>query len=197
MIYIRHRVNTIEELARTDRWHGVEVDIRDDTKGDLFISHDPYIRGQYFEDYLEKYDHRFLILNIKSERVEWKVRQLLQNYGVTDYFFLDSSFPMIMSLSESGEYNTAIRISEFESIETAKLMQGRSHWIWLDNFYNISLTSDEAQELHDIGYKICLVSPELQGRPDDINLYVENVKALNIDAICAKDYGISLWEKLL
>ena len=56
-----------------------------------------------------------MILNIKSERIEYKVLNLLQKYNINNYFFLDSSFPMIYQLSEEGEKNIAVRYSEFES----------------------------------------------------------------------------------
>jgi len=164
MLYICHRVNTIEELAQINSKYGVELDIRDDTDGSLYIYHDPYIKGDDFEQYLKYYHHSFMILNIKSERIEWKIIKLLKKYKIENYFFLDSSFPMIMSMVRKGEANIAIRLSEYESIQNARLMSGKVRWIWLDSFERIPITVAEARELHMLGYKICLVSPELQGR---------------------------------
>ena len=75
----------------------------------------------YFEEYLKHYDHGTMILNIKSERIEFRVLELLKKYKVEKYFFLDSSFPMIYLLSEQGEKNIALRFSEFEGLDTAPL----------------------------------------------------------------------------
>ena len=102
MEYIAHRINTIQELKKIPKEYGVELDLRD--FGDrLILQHDPFIDGEDFSEYLKNYEHGTMILNIKSERIERKVLGLMQKYNIKDYFFLDSSFPMIYSLSESGE----------------------------------------------------------------------------------------------
>jgi len=76
--FIIHRINNINELKEIDRIFGVEIDIRDDHKsGKLILAHDPFINGDYFEDYLQKYKNGTLILNIKSERIEIEFLKLL------------------------------------------------------------------------------------------------------------------------
>lgn len=197
MEYICHRVNKREELRKIPPEYGVEIDVRDDVNGNLYLSHDPYVKGENFEEYLKEYCHGTMILNIKSERVEWKALELLRKYHVKKYFFLDSSFPMMIGLSNAGEYNTAVRISEYESLETARLMKGRANWIWMDCFTKIPINAEEAQELKRLGYRLCLVSPELQGRPQDIGMYATLIKELGIDAICTKTSNISIWNSFL
>ena len=117
MQIISHRVNTIDELKSTPLNYGVEIDLRD--SGDkLILQHDPFSKGEDFEEFLKYYQHRTIILNIKSERIEEKVLDILRSYQVCDYFFLDSSFPMIYLLSSKGESNVAVRFSEFEKVDT-------------------------------------------------------------------------------
>ena len=48
-----------------------------------------------------------------------------------------------------------------------------------------------------LGYKLCLVSPELQGRDADIERYIDylNQNQIFVDAICTKVYNIERWKK--
>ena len=97
MNYIAHRVNTVEGLKKLPLEYGVELDLRD--QGDrLILQHDPFTPGECFEEYLKHYHNGTMILNVKSERVEHRVLELIKKYEVKDYFFLDSSFPMIFLL---------------------------------------------------------------------------------------------------
>ena len=52
MIPIIHRVNTIKQLNTTDTKHGVEIDIRC-YKNRLVLNHDPFGKGDIFENYLK------------------------------------------------------------------------------------------------------------------------------------------------
>ena len=99
--YIAHRINTIEELMLVPKQCGVEVDIRDYAEK-LILQHDPFLDGEDFETYLKHYDHGTMILNIKSERIEYKVLELLKKCNIKKYFFLlatsDSSNCLCISL---------------------------------------------------------------------------------------------------
>ena len=75
---------------------------------------------------------------------------------------------MIIALSSVGEKNIAIRFSEFEGMDTIRLMYKKINWIWIDCFNVTPLTIQVYNEIKQLGLKICLVSPELQGRPNDI-----------------------------
>lgn len=199
MEYIAHRINTSAELAKLPNHLGVELDLRDDYEGRIYISHNPYERGEFFEDYLKQYHHGTMILNIKSERIEFDIIKLLKKYSVKNYIFLDSTFPMIYLLSSGNEQNIALRVSEFEGIDTARNMAGRINWIWLDCFSKIPIGKKEYIELKSYGYRICFVSPELEGRNRDIETYAQILKdqKMSMDAICTKPYNIERWEKIL
>ena len=197
MEYIAHRINTIKELDALPQSYGVELDLRDDYEGKIYISHNPYERGDFFEDYLRRYHHGTMILNIKSERIELQILDLLQKYGIKKYFFLDSSFPMIYLLSKQGEKNVALRISEFEGMDTARNMAGLIDWIWVDCFTKIPITKAEYNELKELGYQLCFVSPELQGRNEDIETYAKFLREqeMKMDAVCTKAYNVERWRR--
>ena len=186
MEYIQHRVNTVEQLKKVPTERGAEIDLRD--RGDrLILQHDPFGDGEDFADFLREYRHGTLILNVKSERVEHRVLDEMQRAGtVRDYFFLDSSFPMIRLLAEKGERRIAVRFSEYEPIESALALAGKVQWLWIDCFTQMPLDERTYQRLQG-AFKLCIVSPELQGHPLDwIPRFAEQLKPFAIDAVCTK-----------
>ena len=195
MEYIAHRINTVKELKSLPTEYGVELDLRDDLNGRIYIQHNPFEPGEDFEEYLKEYHHGTMILNIKSERIELKILEMLPKYDVKSYFFLDSSFPMIWLLSSRGEKNIALRVSEVEGLDTVRNMAGKVEWIWIDCFSTIPIGKAESDELKKLGYKLCFVSPELEGRDEDIEVYKQQIADMGIemDAICTKFYNIKRW----
>lgn len=195
MLYCCHRINTIEELKTISPVYGIELDLRDNLSGEIYIAHDPFVLGELFEDFLKFYNHAFIILNIKSERIEYRVLELIQKYSVVNYFFLDSSFPMIYKLSGEGEKNMAIRFSEYEGLDTVLAMKGRIEWVWVDCFTKNPLTKENYHILKTAGYKLCFVSPELQNQPgkiDEYKSYFDNNQIV-LDMVCTKSYNINKW----
>ena len=196
MLYCCHRINTVIELKNIPIYYGIEIDLRDNLNGEIYLAHDPFVSGELFSDFLQYYNHSFIILNIKSERIEYKVLDLLKKYCITNYFFLDSSFPMIYKLSNEGEQNMAIRFSEYEGLDTVLNMKGKVDWVWVDCFSKVPLTYDIYTILKDAGFKLCFVSPELQNQPEKMKEYKEYFNKENIifDMICTKSYNIEKWE---
>jgi hypothetical protein len=196
MIYVAHRINTIKQLKEVPAEYGVEVDIRD-SNGRLIMVHDPLSKGEDFEKFLFYYSHKLIILNIKSERVEYKVLELLKKYQIKNYFFLDCSFPMIYTLSEMGEKNIAARFSELEPIENVLAIKDRIKWIWIDCFSKFPVDEKMYEIIKKTGLKTCLVSPELQGKYVDIDEYVDFIKSrkMKFDAVCTKQKNIESWKE--
>ena len=195
MEYIAHRVNTIKDLKKIPKEYGVELDLRDYSDR-LILEHDPFKDGEDFEDYLKHYDHGTMILNIKSERIEYKVIELLHKYNIKKYFFLDSSFPMIYLLSKNGEKNIALRFSEFEGVDTILNMKEKVEWIWVDCFSKLPIDKENYQLLKENGFKFCLVSPELQGQNEKLSAYKKYLvnEGIVFDAICTKVYNVEKWK---
>jgi hypothetical protein len=186
---ILHRINTIEALENTPLKYGVEVDIRSFGK-DLVIHHDPFEKGQFFEDWIKSYRHGTLILNVKEEGLEEKLIKLMKFYSINNFFFLDQSFPFLRKTAINGESRCAVRISEYESIDTAFNLKGIVQWAWIDCFTKFPLKLEDAEKLQKHGIKLCFVSPELQGYTD--YEYVKSFrneilqKGIKGDAVCTK-----------
>lgn len=197
MEYIAHRVNTLEQLQKLPKEYGAELDLRDDLTGRIYIQHHPFEDGEDFEDYLKLYDHGTMILNVKSERIEHRIIELLKKYHVERYFFLDSSFPMIKLLSDMGEHRLAIRYSEYEGMDTLEAMAGKADWVWVDTFNTMPLDQKRFLHIKKMGYRLCLVSPELQGQPEKRMRYQKQMFSENIwfDAICSNTETIPKWMK--
>lgn len=204
MEFIQHRINTIKELRSIkNSSFGVEIDVRyhDDT---LILSHDPFYNEMIkFEDWLKEYRlEGILILNIKSEGLEAECIRLMKKFNIKNYFFLDLSLPYLVKYSdkenftkEFNENNLAIRYSKYEPIELVLKFKGRARWVWIDCFDGeFILTKSDYDILRANNFKICIVSPELQGKSRDlITEHKKIIKEHNfiIDAVCSKDS--SLW----
>lgn len=189
MKLIAHRRNTVAELMATPVHYGVEVDIR--SLGDrLIIHHDPFREGEDFEVWMGAYRHGTLILNVKEEGLEGRLLDIMRDRRVEDFFFLDQSFPFLVKWARNGEPRCAVRVSEFELVETALTLAGMVEWAWIDCFTRFPLTSESAERLRQAGFKLCLVSPELQGRPAEaeITQLRRTLASLQItaDAVCTK-----------
>jgi hypothetical protein len=63
-------------------------------------------------------------------------------------------------------------------------------WVWVDCFTRFPLTTESAGRLQRAGFKLCLVSPELQGRPAETE--IPQMRALlgslgiAAEAVCTK-----------
>jgi hypothetical protein len=197
MKLIAHRKNTLAELRASPVQYGVEIDIRS-YAGELVLHHDPFVKGESFEDWLAEYRHGTMILNVKEEGLEARLIELMQSRRIEDYFFLDQSFPFLVKWSRFGERRCAVRVSEYESVETALSLAGKVNWVWVDCFSRFPLQHADAARLQAAGFKLCLVSPELQGRdarseiPQLHQLLSE--RQIRADAVCTKQPA--LWESL-
>ncbi|MEM6667010.1 MAG: phosphatidylinositol-specific phospholipase C/glycerophosphodiester phosphodiesterase family protein [Pseudomonadota bacterium] len=195
MELIAHRRNTLTELSETPRHLGVEVDVR--TQGDrLVIHHDPFEEGEDFDAWIAAYAHGTLILNVKEEGLETACLERMARRGLDQFFFLDQSFPFLMSTARTGEHRCAVRVSEYESVDTALTLAGQVDWVWVDCFTRLALTGTDHDRLRAAGFRLCLVSPELQGRDAarEIPAMAAQIAkdGLTFDAVCTK--RPDLWE---
>lgn len=189
MEIIAHRRNLLPELAASPREYGVEVDIRS-FGPDLVIHHDPYVAGTRFEEWIAQYQHGTLILNVKEEGLEDRLLKLMQQHGIERFFFLDQSFPFLIRTARTGERRCAVRVSEFESIETAIAIAPMIDWVWVDCFSRFPLSEADTRRLKQSGLKLCLVSPELQGRLPEASVggMRQEIAGFHemFDAVCTK-----------
>lgn len=163
MRLIAHRRNTLVELLATPVEFGVEIDIRS-IGNRLVIHHDPFVEGEDLSAWLDHYRHGTLVLNVKEEGLEQRLLRLMAERHIEDFFFLDQSFPFLIKTAREGERRCAVRVSEYEHVDTALSLAGKINWVWVDCFNSFPLSGVDAKRLRRAGFKLCLVSPELQQR---------------------------------
>ncbi len=192
---IAHRVNRLDAIISANTFtiaDGIEFDIRD-SNGEIIVYHDAFgnlADGQDFVEFLNFCPpNKFYIVNVKSEGIEFRAIQLLEDHGIKNFFLLDCSIPMMVRLGKSGERRLAVRFSEFESLKTVELMAPFVSWVWIDVFNNLPLNEYIATYMREtLHLRLCLVSPELQGQSTKINEYASQLQKMNIqlDAVCTK-----------
>jgi hypothetical protein len=196
MNIISHRRNTLQQLLATPVEHGVEVDIRS-VGQQLVMHHDPYVGGESFDAWIAAYRHGTLILNVKEEGLEERVIALMQQHRIDDYFFLDQSLPFLVRWAKAGQRRAAVRVSEHEPVAAALTLAGQLDWAWIDCFTRFPLTARDAARLKEGGFKLCLVSPELQGRDAETGIAqlaaLLERRGIAADAVCTK--RPDLWKR--
>jgi hypothetical protein len=200
MKLIAHRRNTLAELVATPRELGVEVDLR--SYGDrLVIHHDAMVEGEDFDPWIREYRHGTLILNVKEEGLESRLLSIMKERGIEDFFFLDQSFPFLIKTAKQGESRCAVRVSEFETLDTALTLAGKIRWVWVDCFTHFPLDEAGVRRLKSAGFSLCLVSPELQGRFDEAEILAIRRRfadfGLEPDAVCTKLAMTGVWSREL
>lgn len=201
MLYINHRINTVEQLKSVPLQNGIELDIRYH-HNELVLHHDPFSHHEAphpekFETLLQAWHHEGpLILNVKTEGVEKQCIELMVKYHIKNWFFLDLSMPYFVKyathavkqdISGFSIENLAVRYSEREPIEYALAFAHQATWVWVDCFTHLPIDDTSYKQLKEAGYKLCLVSPELQGHGlDPIQAFKTQLGNKDIDAVCTK-----------
>ncbi len=204
MQIIIHRINTIEELKKIPYEYGVEIDIRG--YGDnILLTHDPIdsTRLNSYDtlgNYLEHFKHAFIIFNTKEAGYESRIIALAAKYGIENYFLLDVEFPYLYRATRNEKFRKiAVRYSEAEPIEIVEAQVGPNgpllDWVWIDTNTKLPLDADTVSRLKP--FKTCLVCPERWGRPEDIESYIAQMKALGFEptAVMTEFNHRNLWER--
>ena len=162
--------------------HGFESDVRD-YNSSLVISHDIADKNSIlFEEVLKllKNDKYCFAINIKSDGLVYKLKKLLNDYDIKNYFTFDMSIPQML-LYKNADLKYFTRQSEFEK---KPALYENSDGIWIDSFYSDDWITSELIINHlKNKKKVCIVSPELHGRSpellwsllkqiEDSNLYI-------------------------
>ena len=86
MKIVIHRCNSVANLKSINTKYGVELDIRT-YNGNLILNHEPYVTGESLDQWIKFYNHKLLILNVKEEGLEDKIKLLLLKHDIENYFF--------------------------------------------------------------------------------------------------------------
>lgn len=199
-IFLRHRVNSVQEIAALDKTWGVEIDIRSlvNKKGSLHLSHDPWSLGDDFETWLAEFKKQEILgpvwLNTKEDGLEDRIEELMAKYGIKNYVFLDTVLPTLVKKIHFQNFrHYAIRYSAYEPKEFVSCFKKKADWVWVDCFQGVPVSVERVKELKEY-FKVCLVSPELHGKP-----LKENIKAFQplfelSDAVCSKEPNV--WKSI-
>jgi hypothetical protein len=188
MIITRHRANTIADLLSIPAELGVEIDLRS-LNSEIVIQHNPFMGGEKFTEWLTRFQHKLLILNVKEDGLEDSIIKILDSFSIKSYFFLDQSFPSFYKLSRARPEICSTRVSEYESIEVAILLN--PGWVWFDSHTgNWDYLRESFEAIRDTSIKACLVSPELQRPNSDKEIFglqsMISELSINFDAVCTK-----------
>jgi hypothetical protein len=192
-----HRRNKQAELEETPTSLGVEIDLRS-WGSDLILEHEPCVRGETFADWIRAYRHSGLILNVKEEGLEGQLLEIMGEQKVTDFFFLDQSYPFMVKWLKAGlGDHIAARVSEYESLRSLESLPSAPKYIWCDSFTgewgHLPAAVKYARETES---SIVIVSPELQARnPENEVNAIKNMIDDFVDGrlgVCTKSPG--LWQ---
>ncbi len=188
MEIIRHRVNTCAELTKVAPKWGCEIDLR--TRGsEIILNHEAFADGDKFSDFAAAWatggPRGTLILNPKEDGLEDKTLETLKRHRIENYFFLDLTLPTTVRLTmRESNRHVAVRVSEYESADNALRFAGKADWAWVDCFAGEPLPTAVFEALKG-KFRLCLVSPELQGYPPSrIGSFLS--LRTRLDAVCTK-----------
>lgn len=191
MQLIKHRCNQIKDLQDLSPEYGVEIDLRSSVSvsGKMHLSHDPWAEGEDFGKWLAAYKAKGLsgplILNTKEDGLEFKALEQLDKLQIKNYFFLDTALPTLVKWTvKNDQKHFAVRWSKYEPLEFCEKFKDLCDWVWVDCFF-LEIPPAAVIEKLKTSFKVCLVSPELQG--GDVKLISEfRNKIGKVDAVCSK-----------
>lgn len=192
MLWVNHRINQISGLSAVSVANGCEIDLRSDLHrpGAIHLSHDPWVRGDDFSAWVAEFKRLGLrgpiILNTKEDGLEERVMDILAQAGVENWFFLDTALPTLVKHTKfNGRRKFAVRLSAHEPPQAIEPFRGAADWVWVDCFGGEPVAASWVASLKP-GFKVCLVSPELQQAdlPSRLSQFAELYKLA--DAVCTK-----------
>ena len=188
-----HRVNSPDQLllVRDYNASGYECDIRYHC-GQPYLHHDVVKNppdSACFEALISQSTDLDIILNFKETGCEFQTYMQVVKHAKSA-LLLDVPFPEFVKFSKLNMGHLLMwRLSEFEKPDISVMEAMGSQWIWLDSFRFYWFMQADLDSYKKSGFKICLVSNELQGRDisENIDTIRELVRLGYIDAVCTKN----------
>ena len=146
---------------------GTELDLRD-RDGELVVSHDPPVHENVaFHDVLDLHasidPELRLAINVKADGLQGRIGEALASVGARDHFVFDMSVPDTLAYRAAGmPYYT--RHSE---LEQAPALYDDAAGVWLDAFFGEWFNETVVEAHLKAEKRVCIVSPELHGRPHE------------------------------
>ncbi len=188
MEIVAHRVNSSHDLQQLPASLWIEADFRS-WLGEVVLAHDALDKGENVVDWLSKFCHRGLIVNVKETGLEEKISHILRSAGIENFFFLDQAPPSQIDFLLSGNRLSALRFSEWEN---SPELSAFAEWSWIDSFAGNPRTTVELARLaKELGLKTCIVAPDLRFTPTEgekavfRQVVLENLPV--VDLVCTKE----------
>jgi glycerophosphoryl diester phosphodiesterase len=156
--------NSLSAIQRAvENGFGVETDVRD-VNGRLVIAHDPGAKKsveahKVFSWFRGNGDSQMLAINVKSNGLQGLIQKEVRRASVGSYFTFDASLPDTLWYIKN-RIPVFTRQSEYE----VPLLLSKAKGVWLDAFNSDWFSSKVILSHLRSGKKVCIVSPELQGR---------------------------------
>ncbi len=202
--------NSIAACARAlELGFGLETDLRRDTSGAFYISHDASPRT--LENNLEAYSQLFrkfpnaeLAINVKELGYEAALIELMKSgrLGACSFYFdfelLEPKTPgdaqkKLKSLPGGNDVRVASRLSDRnEPLSQCLAIPGEV--VWGDEFDKLWLTANEAKQARAGGRLLYMISPEIHGFDvATMRRRWQDFKDWGVDGVCT-DYAIDAKE---
>jgi glycerophosphoryl diester phosphodiesterase len=202
--------NSLDACARAlAEGFGLETDLRRDSTGAFYISHDPAPRSaaNSLENYSElfyRYPRSELAINVKELGYDSSLIELIKSgcLGERAFYFdfelLEPNSPgtaqrKIKSLPNGCNVRIASRLSD-RNEPLSQCLFIPAEVIWADEFDRLWLTEKEVRQVKDAGRSFYVISPELHGF-DEAAMKQRwcDFKAWGVDGVCT-DYPIAARE---
>lgn len=145
---------------------GLETDLRD-FNGDIYISHDVPINKKSimrFSEFLDIYndfkEDLSIALNIKSDGLQLKMKEILEKNDIENYRLFDMSIPD-QKITNDYQLKFLTRLSD---LEQKPIMHQESKGIWLDSFFSLWYNPALIESYLKNNKEVWIVSPELHNR---------------------------------
>lgn len=205
------RENTLSAVRTAlERGWGIETDIRRESKGRFYVSHDHRARpanrsADAFCSLFRQFPHATIALNLKETGAEAELLGYLEAQKV-----LAQAFLFDMELIEPVPGHTAqlirrlhptvrlaARVSDRHEPVARALDVEAASIVWVDEFDDMWCTKDHIRTLKDAGRTVYAVSPELHNFPLRTvpNRWRDFIR-WGVDGICT-DYPAALDEMLV
>ena len=189
--------NSLDALtAALSHGFGVETDVRDQVQ-QLVIAHDvpagPCLPlRRLFQRYIEIGSSAPLALNIKSDGLAPQIAECIEEFNIQNYFVFDMSVPDCLTYLIQGVPFYS-RQSEYEQ---DVVLSDKCCGVWLDAFHDDWFDIDTIERHHKQGKTVCVVSPELHGRPPERvwQALYDTYSDSSVTVQLCTDYALSLQE---
>jgi hypothetical protein len=166
----RRQHNTLDSIEMALReGFGVETDVRDD-RGRLVVAHDvPRGDEPDFTDVIVRFQrlgpHLPLAVNVKADGLEHLISAAFAGSGLDAWYLFDMSVPTFRVLARHG----LPVFTRHSDLEHPPHGYASASGVWLDSFETDWFAPDTVRAHLEAGKTVCVVSPELHGRPHELS----------------------------